>query len=247
MTSPFRFRHAFGCLAASAAVILPVAPALAETLSVTGDVSGSLTLTSDYRFRGISRTYGDPAIQGGAEFTLPSNFYIGTWGSIVDKLQFANTRGFEWDIYGGYRKVVGNDISIDVGLIQYMFPSESKFSTLEAYAGANWRWFTLKFYNSLSNRFFGAPDARDSRYISLGVTYPLYPDLNLIGQVGNQFVSGPGGDNIDYRLGVEKMWKGLAWSASYYGTDVDVATSNATGRSVNLGGNKLVVAVTKRF
>src|SRR5688500_5572232 len=74
-----------------------------ETFSVSGTMVGNLTLTSDYRFRGVSQTFGDPAIQGGLDFTLPSNFYIGTWASMVDKEIYANTRGFELDIYGGYK------------------------------------------------------------------------------------------------------------------------------------------------
>ena len=91
-------------------------------------------MTSDYRFRGVSRTFGDPAIQGGLDVTLPSNFYIGTWASIVDKEIFANSRGFELDIYGGYKWQLRQGLVIDVGLLQYLFPSESEFSTLEGYA-----------------------------------------------------------------------------------------------------------------
>ena len=96
---------------------------------MTGSATGSLTLTTDYRFRGVSRTFGDPALQGGVEFTLPSNFYLGTWASVVDKEIFANSRGFEWDIYGGYKWRMREGLVIDVGLMQYLFPTESLYST----------------------------------------------------------------------------------------------------------------------
>ena len=246
MTRTIRF---IPILATAAALLLSAMPALADktTLSVQGDVSGTLGLTSDYRFRGISRSFGDPAIQGGAELTLPSNFYVGTWASIVDKTTFANTRGFEWDIYAGLRRNVGEGVTIDAGLIQYMFPTESFYSTLEGYVGANWKWFTVKFHNAFSNRFFGTENAKHSRYLSLSARYPVMPDLHIIAHVGNQLIAGNDGDHIDYRLGLEKAWKGLTWGASFYGTDVDVATTNVAGRTVNLGGRKFVASVSKTF
>lgn len=225
------------------------APALAErtTLSIAGEVSGELGIVSDYRFRGISRSFGDPAIQGGAELTLPNNFYVGSWASIVDKNQFANSRGFEWQVNAGYRTKLWDGFKLDAGLVQYMYPAVSTYSTLEAYAGLNWQWLTFKIYNSLSNTFFAAEGARNSRYFELGARYRLFPDVNLIGHIGNQLIAGNDGDNIDYQVGIEKAWKGLQWGASYYGTDVDVATTNLAGRTVNLGGRALVLSIRKEF
>ena len=178
---------------------------------------------------------------------MPSNFYVGTWASIVDKNQFANSRGFEWQINAGYRAKLWEGARLDVGLVQYMYPSESHYSTLEAYGGVTWKWFNFKLYNAMSNRFFGTEGARNSRYFDFNVVYPLYPDLKLIGHVGNQLISGNDGDHIDYRLGLEKMWKGLAWGVSWYGTDVDVSTTNLAGRTVNLGGRATVLSIRKEF
>lgn len=48
------------------------------------DVSMNVALTSDYIFRGISQTQGDPAIQGGLDVAHESGLYIGTWASNVD-------------------------------------------------------------------------------------------------------------------------------------------------------------------
>src|SRR5690606_5020853 len=95
-----------------------------RTLSVSGELTGNLSLTSDYRFRGVSRTFGDPALQGGLDFEMPNNFYVGTWASMVDKEIFPEVRGFEVDLYGGYRWNLGSGLGLDVGLIQYLFPTE---------------------------------------------------------------------------------------------------------------------------
>ncbi|MFR0657359.1 TorF family putative porin, partial [Pantoea sp. SIMBA_079] len=50
------------------------------------EVSGSITLTSDYLFRGITQTDGEPALQGGLEWAGDSGFYVGAWGSSISWL-----------------------------------------------------------------------------------------------------------------------------------------------------------------
>jgi uncharacterized protein (TIGR02001 family) len=80
--------------------VLVATPAFADS-----SFSGNVALTSDYVFRGISQTQGDPAIQGGFDFTtnmggLP--VYAGTWASNLD---FGSPSAIhvpmELDVYGG--------------------------------------------------------------------------------------------------------------------------------------------------
>ncbi|MBW1999239.1 MAG: hypothetical protein JRJ29_14920, partial [Deltaproteobacteria bacterium] len=47
-------------------------------------IHGSLAFTTDYVFRGVSQTDGDPAVQGSFEYSHPTGFYLGLWGSNVD-------------------------------------------------------------------------------------------------------------------------------------------------------------------
>ena len=69
------------------ALLLATAPlhAQEEEKSGLGDwLSGNVSLTSDYTFRGISQTLQQPALQGGMDLRHPSGFYLGTWGSSVN-------------------------------------------------------------------------------------------------------------------------------------------------------------------
>ena len=50
------------------------------------EVSGTLTLTSDYLFRGITQTDEKPALQGGLEWAHDSGVYAGAWGSSISWL-----------------------------------------------------------------------------------------------------------------------------------------------------------------
>ena len=81
-------------------------------------VSGNAAVTSDYRFRGVSFSDGDIAIQGGIDVAHESGFYIGTWGSsIEDSATFGHT---ELDVYGGWSGEVASGITFDVGLLEYI-------------------------------------------------------------------------------------------------------------------------------
>lgn len=44
-----------------------------------GPITGNVTLTTDYIYRGVSQTSGGPAIQGGFNWAGESGFYLGTW------------------------------------------------------------------------------------------------------------------------------------------------------------------------
>ncbi len=91
-------------------------------------LSANATLTTNYVFRGISQTAGDPATQGGfeAEYRV---YYLGIWGSNVD---FGTTEGpngarldiadIEIDYYGGIRKTLWG-MDWDVGAYYSAYPS----------------------------------------------------------------------------------------------------------------------------
>ncbi len=100
------------------------APAFAqeEAESSSGiTISGNAVVTSDYRFRGLSFSDGDIAIQGGIDIAHESGFYIGTWGSsIEDSATFGHT---ELDLYGGWSGEVTSGLTLDVGLLYYFYPN----------------------------------------------------------------------------------------------------------------------------
>ena len=86
------------------------------------EVSGNVALVSDYRFRGVSLSAGDPAIQGGIDVTHSSGFYVGTWGSSIEGGDAFGE--LELDVYGGWSGDVAEGLSLDVGLLYYMYPSD---------------------------------------------------------------------------------------------------------------------------
>ena len=101
-------------------------PSLAHAQDAADDsgltVSANIALTTDYRFRGVSLSGGDPAIQGGVDVAHESGFYVGTWASSIDG---GDTYGeMEFDIYGGWSGNVAEGVALDVGILYYLYPTE---------------------------------------------------------------------------------------------------------------------------
>ena len=87
-------------------------------------LSANVALVTDYRFRGISLSDGDIAIQGGFDLKHSSGFYVGTWASsIEDSPTYGHT---ELDLYGGWSGEVTSGVTIDAGLLYYVYPNGNK-------------------------------------------------------------------------------------------------------------------------
>lgn len=117
-------------LAASAlaGTTLVATPTLAQQIDgVT--VSGNVAVTTDYRFRGVSMSQGDPAIQGGIDLTTDSGFYVGTWGSSIAG---GGPYGeMELDLYAGWTGEVSEGVTFDIGLLYYMYPTSDDIGGID--------------------------------------------------------------------------------------------------------------------
>lgn len=116
----------FRGLAAATTALLAVSVASTAQAQDTAppsdlEVSGEVALVTDYRFRGVSLSAGDPAIQGGIEVAHSSGFYVGTWGSSIDGGPLYGE--VELDFYAGYTTEIASGLTIDVGGLYYAYPA----------------------------------------------------------------------------------------------------------------------------
>ena len=87
------------------------APAAAPAAAEPGPFTANVTLTNDYRYRGISQSNFNPAIQGGFDYAHESGFYIGNWNSSISWISDAvstlpnqsTSAPIEMDFYAGYK------------------------------------------------------------------------------------------------------------------------------------------------
>jgi uncharacterized protein (TIGR02001 family) len=218
----------------TAAVTTALMAGFGSTQAVAGDefeISGNVALTSDYRFRGISQSNEDPAIQGGFDVGFEPGFYLGTWGSSIDFDVNDNSTGsygnLELDYYGGWRGPIGDsDFGVDVGYAYYDYPSDTTDPVgdyQEFYVKGSWT--TLVFGVFYSDDYYA--ETGESWYFSgdysLGLIDSLtlglhagYTDLDEVG-----FLSNDKQDYTDYAVSLTYNWATVDFSIAYVGTDLD--------------------------
>ena len=135
--------------------------------------TGNVAVVSDYRFRGISQTYLEPAIQGGFDYSHASGFYFGNWNSSVSGNGFHNGAGLEMDFYGGWKTEFSNGIGLDIGGLYYYYPGayhqaafgaagngqKKDFDNFELYLGLSYKWLSAKYSYSTTD-YFGLSGAQ---------------------------------------------------------------------------------------
>ena len=98
-------------------------------------VSGSAAILSDYRFRGVSQSDRQMAVQAGLTVTHDSGLYIGTWASNLAGWGTFGGANMELDLIGGYKAALASNATLDVGLTWYMYPGgAAKTDFAEPYA-----------------------------------------------------------------------------------------------------------------
>jgi uncharacterized protein (TIGR02001 family) len=228
-------------------------PALAAAQAASSPVAGNLSLVSDYRFRGLTQTFEEPALQGGFDYAHASGFYLGNWNSSISDTFFAGSP-LEMDLYAGYKPTFG-DVALDLGILYYYYPGSDaagigRIDNTELYAGAAWKWLSAKYFHAVSD-FFGAPDTKNSNYIDLTASFSFGAGWGLVGHVGHQKVKNASAlDYTDYKLGVTKDVAGWVLGAAFIDTDADETVYTFTsggGKSMNVGDSTLVLSVGKTF
>ena len=126
------------------------------------NLTGNFQLVSDYVYRGQTQTFGGPATQGA--FVLKQKrdegFYVGVGGSNIDSVATApNGSGMALDLYGGYIHKWNNDLSFILELYNTRYPGaratlplRDKFDYLEIIQGVNYKFLSMFFAYSISDR-----------------------------------------------------------------------------------------------
>lgn len=198
-----------------AALAVPGVAMAADAPSVTGNVS----LTSNYLYRGITQTNDKAAIQGGFDYAHASGLYVGAWGSSISWLAdggYYNSSSLELDTYAGFKGGISDDVTYDVGFLRYNYPGEYlapqiTANTNEIYGVIGWKWVSAKYSRSLTN-LFGTADSSGSSYAELNGSYTLEgPGIGLSAHYGKQTVAGAANSGFtysDYNLKASKDFSG---------------------------------------
>jgi uncharacterized protein (TIGR02001 family) len=225
-------------------------------------ISANVTITNDYRYRGITQSNYMPAIQGGFDYAHESGLYIGNWNSTVSWIGDLNqgsgvTAPLEMDFYGGFKKeLIAPGFASDIGVLQYYYPTKGFSSTFmqnpnstELYAAQNFTFGPLTGFVKISyavTTLFGIPNSSGSMYPDLTMNYDTgFWGLSANGHIGYQYIAGQPNTTsaygttpqnfsyTDWKLGMTKDFGGgLSAQASYISTNANPAWWS-TGGSQN--------------
>lgn len=218
------------------------------------EISYNIGLTSDYRYRGLSQTRLNPALQGGADYTNnPTGLYAGVWASTIKWVKDSGGDGnVEIDLYGGKRGEIVKDVSYDVGGLAYIYPSNklgsvagfANANTFELYGQVGYGPVYVKYSHSTTN-LFGYVNSKNSGYLDVGLSYDIYQGYTLGVHAGHQNVMN--NDSYaysDYKIGVTKDFGVATVSLAVIKADTD-APVWVQGK--NLAKTGAVLTVTKTF
>jgi len=202
---------------------------IVEGDSMPFEISANVTLTSDYRFRGISQSDESIAIQGGFDAEFGAGFYVGTWGSTVDF--DTNGEGYdgslELDYYAGWASDLGDSgLGIDVGFLYYDYPGDDdeEGDYWEVYGSMSWNDLAVGVH--YSDDYYA--ETGEFWYVYADYGFTLFADIGLGLHVGYNmldeapgFLSSDEDTYFDYSVSVSKEWAGVEWALAWVGTDLD--------------------------
>ena len=253
----------------SGAVFAQSAPA--TTLTYNAGV------VTDYRYRGITQSRNEAAVQGGVDYAHKSGFYVGAWAStikwIADNSYIANSGGtrtgtditgnVELDVYGGYKFDLTKDVTMDVGYLRYQYlgnnleatrtnvnaSSYNNANTNEIYTAITMGPITAKYSYSMGD-LFGYIDSKGSGYFDLSANFEVIPTWTVTPHFGRQTVTAAAynASYNDMSLTVTKdLGKGLSASLGYYGTNAETSTYSSSFDGKFLGERGAVLGVKYNF
>lgn len=180
-------------------------------------LTGGVAVVSDYRFRGVSLSDKDFALQPYLTVKHESGLYAGVWASNI-----ADNAGddLEVDLYAGFSG--GEELTYDIGATYYLYPGVASFNYVE---------FTGKLGSTIGPATVGVQLSyvpsqdntgdQDNIYYGANATIAL-PDspISIVGSMGIEDGAFSGGDEkVDWSLGLTAAVSGFTVGASYVDTN----------------------------
>jgi len=247
----------------AASLALLCTPALAADESAS--LSGSIALTSDYRFRGISQNDTDPAPQLTLNLVGPDGWYAGTF---LSKINFNDgpsgayvsnhNTSLEWDIYAGkHFDLDGTGLTLQALYYAYPehdgLPGAARLSFFEGSAALSHTFdnLTVGATVAVSPDFFG--ESGTGVWLGGTASYVVNDWVTVSGNVGHQWAetlnnAGTGFPYTHWDLGVTATWNGISLDLRYIDTSINKGTCEGfNGPRNNWCGPTAVATVSYAF
>jgi uncharacterized protein (TIGR02001 family) len=156
--------------------------------AATAETTITVTALTDYDFRGISQTEGDPALQASIDYA-GEHFYATVWGSNVDFGDDVDGN-IEVDLVAGFAGETGGGLRWDVGATWYTYPGSDQDlgdpddEADDVFESANYWEYSLGLgMGPVDIKYWFSPDLYDSgetaSYLEANASFGLPAELSL--------------------------------------------------------------------
>lgn len=192
-------------------------------------VSGSVTLVSDYRYRGISLSDGRPTAQLSVAYDRPDGWYMGAFAS---RVRLRPRAGSETQLltYLGYARRSSTGLSWELGVKHAAFTGRYDDDYPEVFVGLASDRLGARIY--YARRYFGA-DAPNV-YAEVNGAHELSDRLRLMAHLGwsrrggsGRMTYGTDRHRFDARLGIGAVLDGFDLQLAWVTTDGSDAAAYA--------------------
>ena len=217
---------------------------LGAAAAAHAELSATVTGISDYRFRGISLTNDDPALQGSIDWAGENGFYVGAWASNIDYGDDVDG-DIEVDLYAGFAGGAEDGLGWDVGIVWYAYPGADDIDDYpEIYAGLSFGVFDVKQW--YSNDLGGTE--LDGWYTEGNASFALPANLTLNLHAGYSY--GDAFDDteyLDYSIGLAYTLGNFELGLAWIDTDLDDGDALFSDDDLFNSDGTVVVSVSTSF
>lgn len=207
--------------------------------------SGSLTITNNYVYRGLTQTSSLPAFEGSLTYTwYKSGIYLNLWGSNVNQIaRDGSVATVEVDSIAGIGNDINDDWSYNISIEKYNYPKAQKISYVEGIGILTYKILSVTL--AYSGNEFNTHEP--GYYFALALSYDIpekylkISDVNLAATVGYYALPKAAGFNYaNILLGVSKNF-------GIYNLALQWSDSNRQEKYIGFGGSFIIALLTASF
>jgi uncharacterized protein (TIGR02001 family) len=190
-------------------------------------VSGSASIVSNYRYRGVSLSHNDPAAQATLVYDDPQGLYAGAFASTV-RIGNPTSNEVQGIFFAGYARSTPSGATFEAGVVYSGFTGASSYAYPELLVGAAYEKISARLH--YSPNYYGR--GSDAVYGEIDAAHRLLEHMQLVAHVGvlwtnarniygeavDSIVDGRVGAAFDFdRFNVQLSWVGISDANAGYG------------------------------
>lgn len=219
--------------------------ALALSIAITtspayAEVSGEISLVSNYLSYGLTQSADDPALQLTTTWSGESGLYLSAWASQVD-YGYGDETDTEVALYAGYFYQLSDKVSFDIGAAQFLYEGgdvSSDYNYNEIYGTLSTHLVNVAIHYAWD--YFGADT--DFTVLQIYKTFSfdeifdltIGSDYSVTGDRSKYSILGES-EFVHYFIKAEKNWIGLNWSLSIHDTNMPSSETDEARVVAGLG------------